>query len=68
MKQFTLTVKGMSCNHCVKAIESSVERLQGVHEVKVHLDLGKVDVQLDENIVTIEKVKETMEEEGYDVE
>jgi len=67
MKEITLTVKGMSCNHCVKAIESSVSNLQGVHSVKVHLDLGKVDIQLDENQVTVNQVKETIEEEGYDV-
>jgi copper chaperone len=35
----TLKVQGMSCAHCVNAVESSVGELQGVSSVKV--DLGK---------------------------
>jgi copper chaperone len=30
MEQTTLKVEGMSCGHCVKAVESSVGELAGV--------------------------------------
>lgn len=39
MQNVTLNVQGMSCGHCVKAIEGSVGQLEGVNEVKVKLDV-----------------------------
>ncbi|MCY7879301.1 copper ion binding protein, partial [Bacillus spizizenii] len=47
MEQKTLQVEGMSCQHCVKAVESSVGELDGVNAVHVNLEAGKVDVSFD---------------------
>ena len=33
MQNVTLNVQGMSCGHCVKAVESGVNELQGINEV-----------------------------------
>lgn len=68
MESVTLNVKGMSCNHCVKAIKDSVGVLEGVKEVDVNLEAGTVSVQFDSRVVQIEKIKETIENQGYDVE
>ena len=38
MEKVTLSVEGMSCGHCVKAVEGSVGKLQGVSDVKVNLE------------------------------
>ena len=35
----TLTVKGMSCNHCKQAVTQALEALPGVSDVNV--DLGR---------------------------
>lgn len=35
MEQKTLQVEGMSCQHCVKAVETSVGELDGVSAVHV---------------------------------
>ncbi|OMP68383.1 copper chaperone CopZ [Domibacillus epiphyticus] len=67
MEQTTLQVQGMSCGHCVKAIEGSVGKLEGVHSVQVDLQANKVDVEYDTNQVSIEKIKETIDDQGYDV-
>ncbi|MDN4073323.1 copper chaperone CopZ [Fictibacillus terranigra] len=67
MEKKTLKVKGMSCNHCVNAIEGNVGKLAGVTEVKVNLSEGKVDVTFDSNKVSLEKIKETIDDQGYDV-
>lgn len=37
MEQITLNVQGMSCNHCVNAIEKNVGGLDGVKKVNVSL-------------------------------
>ncbi|MGD6815972.1 copper chaperone CopZ [Metabacillus sp. 113a] len=63
----TLTVDGMSCEHCVKAVEGSVGELAGVESVKVSLQQGKVEVRFQPEKVTLEKIKETIDDQGYDV-
>lgn len=67
MEKVTLNVQGMSCGHCVKTIEGSVGELQGVASVKVHLENGTVDVEYNANEVTLETIKETIDEQGYEV-
>ncbi len=67
MKQITLEVQGMSCGHCVKSIEDNVGNLSGVTSVKVHLDTSKVDLEFDESIISLEEIKNEIEEQGYDV-
>lgn len=61
-----LKVEGMSCGHCVKSIESSVGELQGVSSVAVDLANKEVTVEFD-NETTIEQIKETIEDQGYDI-
>ncbi|QPC47434.1 copper chaperone CopZ [Mangrovibacillus cuniculi] len=62
-----LSVKGMSCGHCVKAVETSVGKLDGIETVSVNLEDAKVEVAFDESKVHLEVIKETIEEQGYDV-
>ncbi|MBB4823428.1 copper chaperone [Sporosarcina luteola] len=61
-----LKVEGMSCGHCVNAIESSVGELNGVSAVKVDLAQHEVTVEFD-NEDTLKQIKETIEDQGYDL-
>lgn len=67
MENITLNVQGMSCGHCVSSVEGSVGKLNGVEQVKVHLESGKVDVSFDKDKVTLNEIKETIDDQGYDV-
>jgi copper chaperone len=67
MEKMTFNVKGMSCGHCINSIEGSVGELSGVTTVKVNLDSGTVSVEFNPNEVTIDKIKETIDDQGYDV-
>lgn len=67
MENVTLTVQGMSCGHCVSAIEGNVGKLSGVEAVKVNLEDGKVDVTYDAQQVDVHAITEVIEEQGYDV-
>ncbi|MHA6261391.1 copper chaperone CopZ [Sporosarcina sp. CAU 1771] len=61
-----IKVEGMSCNHCVNAIETSVGEITGVSTVKV--DLGKKEVAVEfENVTSLDQIKETIEDQGFDV-
>ena len=67
MQTITLQVQGMSCGHCVKAVENSVGALAGINEVKVNLAEGLVDVAFDEAQVSVDQIKETIDDQGYEV-
>jgi copper chaperone len=68
MEKVTLNVQGMSCDHCVKAVEGSVGELNGVSSVKVNLKANTVDVEYNNQDVSLDKIKETIDDQGYDVE
>ncbi|WJY28052.1 copper chaperone CopZ [Sporosarcina trichiuri] len=61
-----LKVEGMSCQHCVNAVETNVGEISGVSSVKVDLPAKEVAVEYD-NEATMKQVKETIEDQGYDV-
>ena len=67
MENVVLNVQGMSCGHCVKAVEGCVAELQGINEVKVDLENAQVTVAFDTAKVAIETIKEAIEEQGYDI-
>jgi copper chaperone len=68
MEKVTLNVQGMSCDHCVRAVEGSVGELNGVNSVKVNLKSKTVDVEFNNQEVSLDKIKETIDDQGYDVE
>jgi copper chaperone len=67
MTQIQLDVKGMTCGHCKASVTGALEELDGVKSVKVDLEGGKADVEYDESKVSVEQMKEAVEEQGYDV-
>lgn len=65
MQNVVLNVKGMSCGHCVNSIEGALTTL-GV-KGRVDLKNNSVTVEFDENKLTLDRIKETIEEQGYEV-
>jgi len=41
--------------------------MNGVSEVYVHLNQGKVEIHFNSDSVSIEEIKEVIEEQGYEV-
>lgn len=67
MENVTLNVSGMSCGHCVKAVEENVGKINGVNSVKVDLETGKVEVAFESEKVSLDTIKETIDDQGYEV-
>lgn len=67
MENVTFQVKGMSCGHCVKAVEGGLDQLEGVEKVTVQLDAGTVEVSYKGDQVTIDQMKAAIDDQGYDV-
>ncbi len=67
MKTENFTVKGMSCGHCKKAVESALSSVDGVEDVKVSLEEEKVEVKFNEEQTTLDKLKTEVRAAGYEV-
>lgn len=67
METISLNVQGMTCNHCKASVEKAVGSLDGVQSVEVILAENKVNVGLDSSIVSMETLKNTIEDIGFDV-
>lgn len=65
MANVTIEVKGMSCNHCVNSVEGALKTLGA--QGKVDLANGKVAIEFDESKLTLDAIKEAIEDQGYDV-
>ncbi len=66
MENVQLNVKGMSCGHCVSSVEKALDGL-GI-KGSVDLSSGKVSFEFDPNKVSLDSIKEAIEDQGYDVE
>ena len=67
MEKITLNVSGMSCEHCVKAVNNAVSGLSGVKNINVSLKDGKVSFSHDPAKAPLDKIKAAITEEGYEV-
>ncbi|NQT25469.1 heavy-metal-associated domain-containing protein [candidate division KSB1 bacterium] len=65
MKSVTLNVEGMSCDHCMHSIEGALKSIGVIG--KVALEKKTVQVDFDENRITLEAVKEAINNQGYQV-
>lgn len=62
-----LRVKGMTCKSCGMLIKESLGEQEGVNDVKVSHEKGKVIVDYDDSQIDIQKISALIEEEGYEV-
>jgi Cu+-exporting ATPase len=64
-EKVVLKIGGMTCATCVKTIENSLLKLDGIIEVNINLAGEKVIVIYNPNIVTQAAMRRTIEETGY---
>ncbi|HHY90870.1 MAG TPA: copper ion binding protein, partial [Clostridiales bacterium] len=65
MKKTTLKIEGMGCAACAQASEKAVKKLNGVVEAHVNFATEKMTLQYDENLVSLEEIKEAVRKAGY---
>jgi copper chaperone CopZ len=66
MNMQVFTVKGMSCEHCVRAVTDEITSLPGVERVDVDLAAGTATVVADRELGESE-VAAAVEEAGYEL-
>lgn len=67
MLRTVLKVDGMSCSHCENAIKKSIGALDGVSAVTVDLKGKTVTVEYESSKVSLDRIKNEIEDQGYDV-
>ena len=67
MTQQTISVGGMSCEHCVQTITKSVGEVAGVKAVSVNLEDKNVSVDFDKTVVSLEEISSNIIGAGFDV-
>ncbi|MGI5921904.1 MAG: copper ion binding protein [Syntrophomonadaceae bacterium] len=65
MNKQVISIIGMSCRHCQAAVENTVKAIDGVSSVKVDLTQGNAVLVYNEKLVSLETIKDAIEEIGY---
>ncbi len=57
-------IEGMSCNHCIMAVQKSLAKL---NLQKADIKIGSAEVEFDDNLVEENKIVNAIKEAGYSV-
>ncbi len=66
MEDTTITVRGMSCNHCVMSVERGLGQLPGVKRVAVDLKAQKVTISHEGASPSDDKLRAAIDDLGYE--
>ena len=64
MKEIKLKIEGMSCDHCVKAVEKKLDIL---NLDSYQVEIGSAIVKYDEEEMDERKIIEVIKEAGYEI-
>ena len=65
MDRIKLKIDGMSCGHCVSAVDKALKGVNGVQVEQVAV--GSATVSYDPAITSTDKITQAIEDEGYTV-
>lgn len=63
MERLNLTIEGMSCEHCVRAVRGRLERTDGVKVDDVQI--GSAIVEYDPAKTNVDEIEGAIADEGY---
>jgi copper chaperone len=63
MEHLHLTIEGMTCQHCVRAVDGRLRRTPGVEVTDV--TIGAADMRFDPATTNVEQIAEAIADEGY---
>jgi len=63
MESLHLTIEGMTCEHCVRAVNDRLKKTPGVEVERVAI--GSADVRYDPSATNPEELADIIADEGY---
>lgn len=67
MAKAVMQLETLTCPSCMKKIQGTLEKMDGVNRAKVLFNSSKAKVEFDESIVTEEDLKKIVEKLAYQV-
>lgn len=64
MKTIELSVQGMSCGHCVKAVKEALERVEGV--LRAEVEIGRATIECDDAVAR-DVLAAALDDAGYEL-
>ena len=68
MKEINLKIEGMHCAGCSTRLEKVLNNLEGVETAKVSLEEKKATIKYNEEKISVENIKEAIEDAGFKAE
>lgn len=65
-ERIDLTIEGMTCEHCVRAVRGRLEQTPGVRVDQVNI--GSATIRLDPEQASLDDVQDAISDEGYTAE
>lgn len=65
MSQTTFSISGMSCGHCVKAVDKALAAVAGV--TKAEVAIGTATVEFDDTQTSASAIGAAIDDAGYQV-
>ncbi len=65
MTHTTLTIDGMTCNHCIMNVRRALAQLPGVDVLDV--TIGTATISFEEHVTTLNSIISAIEAAGYNV-
>jgi copper chaperone len=67
MKDVTVKVPDIHCDHCKMSLEGAVSELSGVGIAEVSIEARTVEVTFDEQLTKMDDIVQAIEGQGYEV-
>ena len=67
MRQETVKVEGMTCQHCVQIITDALNNITGLNTVNVDLVKKQVTVKFNEDETKLQKISDKIIEVGFEL-
>ena len=68
MKELKFKIEGMHCTGCSTRLQKVLNNLDGVEEAEVSLEEKQAMIKYDEDKISIEGMRETIEDAGFKAE
>ena len=65
MKETNIKIEGMHCAGCSTRLERVLNNLEGVETAKVSLEEKRATIKYDETKISLESIKEAIEDAGF---
>lgn len=67
MKKITIQLEDLVCPMCSSKIENGLKKANGILQVSVSYNASKAKITYDENIISIDDIRDIIEDLGYEI-